>query len=69
MRKIISLAVCLFLAAATSLSAQDSIKDSLKKAFSINDYTLVGIEYGASVRRMQLSRCSTMHSLLTPTIS
>ena len=60
MRKIISLAVCLFLAAATSLSAQDSIKDSLKKAFSINDYTLVGIPPGP--RRISSSRIPSGYS-------
>ena len=66
MRKIISLAVCLFLAAATSLSAQDSIKDSLKKAFSINDYTMVGIEYGASLSRMQFNPSRTQTNFFIP---
>ncbi len=55
----------LLLTCAVLASAQD-LRDSLKKAFSINDYTLVGVEYGASLSRMQFNPSKTQTNLFVP---
>ena len=47
-----------------ALSAQEP--DSLKRVFSINDYTMIGVEYGASASRMQFNPSKTQTNLIVP---
>lgn len=63
MKRIFSILALLLLTA--GLSAQD-LKDSLKRAFSINDYTMVGVEYGASASRMQFNPSKTQTNYFIP---
>jgi hypothetical protein len=47
--------------------AQDKTPgDSLKKVFSLNDYTLIGVEYGASASRQQFNPSKTQGNLIVP---
>ena len=41
-------------------------EDTLKKVFSLNDYTMVGVEYGASLSRMQFNPSKTQGNLFVP---
>ena len=50
---------------AACLHAQNP-KDSLKKVFSLNDYTLVGVEYGASASKMQFNPSKTQTYMIAP---
>ena len=40
--------------------------DTLKKVFFLNDYTMIGVEYGASVSRMQFNPSKTQGNLFVP---
>ena len=58
-------AAALLVICATCLHAQ-SPKDSLKKVFSLNDYTLIGVEYGASASKMQFNPSKTQTYMIAP---
>jgi hypothetical protein len=60
-----TIAVILLAFIMTSLSAQDQ-KDSLKRVFSLNDYTLIGVEYGASASKMQFNPSKTQTYMIAP---
>ncbi len=66
MRKILTIIFALsFLSMA--LKAQDTPPaDTLRKVFSLNDYTLFGVEYGASLSRMQFNPSKTQGNLFVP---
>ena len=65
MKKFLSIFILPFLC--ISLAAQETTpKDSLKKVFSLNDYTLIGVEYGASLSRMQFNPSKTQTNLFVP---
>lgn len=50
-----------------TLRAQETVPaDSLKKVFSLNDYTIIGVEYGASVSKMQFNPSKTQGNLFVP---
>ena len=62
--KILS-ALFILVLSATCLQAQDP-RDSLKKVFSLNDYTMVGVEYGASASKMQFNPSKTQTYMIAP---
>ena len=65
MKKIIAI-VSLILSAWT-ISAQETFpEDTLKKSFSLNDYLIFGVEYGASLSRMQFNPSKTQGNLFVP---
>ena len=63
--KKIKLVLLILVLSASCLQAQ-SPKDSLKKVFSLNDYTLVGVEYGASASKMQFNPSKTQTYMIAP---
>ena len=66
MKKALSILV-LSLLCLHSVTAQESVPaDSLKKVFSLNDYTLIGVEYGASLSRQQFNPSKTQTNLFVP---
>ena len=63
-KKITAVLLITFLTSAMTW-AQDP-KDSLKRVFSLNDYTIIGAEYGASVSRMQFNPSKTQTYMFAP---
>ena len=49
-----------------SFETEQDPKDSLKRVFSLNDYTIIGAEYGASVSRMQFNPSKTQTYMFAP---
>lgn len=66
MRKSVFIISTLFLACWGAFAQDLSPKDSLKKVFSLNDYTLIGVEYGASMSRQQFNPSKTQGNLFVP---
>lgn len=60
-----TIAAILLALIASSLQAQNP-KDSLRRVFSLNDYTLIGVEYGASASKMQFNPSKTQTYMITP---
>ena len=65
MKKII--AIVFLILSAWTISAQETFpEDTLKKSFSLNDYLIFGVEYGASLSRMQFNPSKTQGNLFVP---
>ena len=64
MTKRIIVTVLLVVSAVSSYSQNP--KDSLKRVFSLNDYTLFGVEYGASASKMQFNPSKTQTYMISP---
>ena len=60
-----TIAAILLALIASSLQAQNP-KDSLRRVFSLNDYTLIGVEYGASASKMQFNPSKTQTYMIAP---
>lgn len=58
--------VVAFLPSAKVIAQDIQPADTLKQVFSLNDYTMIGVEYGASVSRMQFNPSKTQGNLFVP---
>lgn len=66
MRKLLTIILFGVLAVSAARAQDAPPADSLKKVFSLNDYTMVGVEYGASLSRMQFNPSKTQGNLFVP---
>lgn len=66
MRKTLIILSVFFLSLIDVFGQDTNPKDSLKKVFSLNDYTLFGVEYGGSVSRQQFNPSKTQGNLIVP---
>jgi len=66
MNKIIAIVLTSILSIQVALAQETVAADSLKPVFSLNDYTMVGVEYGGSASRMQFNPSKTQGNLIVP---
>ena len=66
MRRTIAILALLTLCVTALRAQRTELPDSLKKVFSLNDYTMVGVEYGASLSRTQFNPSKTQGNLFVP---
>ena len=65
-RKTIAIISALILSLTAAYAQDISPQDSIKKVFSLNDYTLFGVEYGGSISRQQFNPSKTQGNLFVP---